>query len=80
MFQKHRHFNIRFDIISAPPGRHIILTLTGAGTEGFTVQRCRVTRVDGQGLLLEGYHRAARVLQNEFEWIGSHAMVSATNK
>ena len=46
------------------------------GTEGFTMQGCRVTRVDGQGLLLDGYHRGARVLQNEFEWIGSHAMVS----
>jgi hypothetical protein len=37
---------------------------------------CLVTRVDGQGLLLEGYHRAAVVLENEFEWIGSHAMVA----
>ena len=40
------------------------------------MQDCRVTRADGQGLLLEGYHREARILRNDFEWIGSHAMVS----
>jgi hypothetical protein len=50
--------------------------IVAKGTEGFTMEGCRVTRVDGQGLLLEGYHRGARVLRNEFEWIGSHAMVS----
>ena len=46
------------------------------GTEGFTMSSCKVTRVDGQGLLLKGYHRDARILRNDFEWIGSHAMVS----
>ena len=46
------------------------------GTEDFTMQACLVTRVDGQGLLLEGYHRNAKILRNDFEWIGSHAMVS----
>jgi hypothetical protein len=46
------------------------------GTEGFTLQGCRITRVDGQGVLLEGYHRHARIILNDFEWIGSHAMVS----
>jgi hypothetical protein len=46
------------------------------GTEGFTLKRCLVTRADGQGVLLAGYHRGATLLQNEFEWIGSHAMVA----
>ena len=41
------------------------------GTEGFTMQDCLVTRADGQGLLLEGYHRDARILENDFEWIGA---------
>lgn len=41
------------------------------GTEGFTMQGCLVTRADGQGLLLEGYHRDARILENDFEWIGA---------
>jgi hypothetical protein len=50
--------------------------IVAKGTEGLTMQGCRVTRVDGQGLLLDGYHRGARILQNDFEWIGSHAMVS----
>ena len=46
------------------------------GTEGFAMEDCLVTRADGQGLLLEGYQRDARILRNDFEWIGSHAMVS----
>ena len=40
------------------------------------MEACQITRADGQGLLLEGYHRDARILRNDFEWIGSHAMVS----
>jgi hypothetical protein len=40
------------------------------------MQDCLITRVDGQGLLLEGYHRDTVILGNEFEWIGSHAMVA----
>lgn len=40
------------------------------------MEGCKITRADGQGLLLEGYHRDARILRNDFEWIGSHAMVS----
>ena len=39
------------------------------GTEGFTFDNNLVTRVDGQGLLLEGYHRDARILRNDFEWM-----------
>ena len=46
------------------------------GTEGFLMKGCLVTRVDGQGVLLEGYHRDAVLLRNEFEFVGSHAMVS----
>jgi hypothetical protein len=56
------------------------LVHTGAviatGTEAFTMQGCLITRADGQGLLLEGYHRGARILENHFDWIGSHALVS----
>ena len=44
------------------------------GTANFTMQGCKVTRADGQGVLLEGYHRNASLVRNEFEWIGSHAM------
>ena len=29
------------------------------GTEGFSLEDCLITRVDGQGVLLEGYHRNA---------------------
>jgi hypothetical protein len=50
--------------------------VVAAGTVGFTMQGCLVTRVDGQGLLLEGYHRGTTIRENEFEWIGSHAMVA----
>ena len=50
--------------------------VVATGTEGFTMEACQITRADGQGLLLEGYHRDARILRNDFEWIGSHAMVS----
>ena len=51
-------------------------TVVAKGTEGFLMKGCLVTRADGQGVLLEGCHRDAVLLQNEFELIGSHAMVS----
>jgi hypothetical protein len=50
--------------------------VVATGTAGFTMQGCLVTRADGQGLLLDGYHRDTAILENEFEWIGSHAMVA----
>ena len=50
--------------------------VVAVGTEGFSMSGCVVTRADGQGVLLEGYHRNASLLNNDFEFVGSHAMVS----
>ena len=46
------------------------------GTEGVTVDGCRISRVDGQGILFDGYTRAAAVLRSELDKIGSHAIVT----
>ena len=45
------------------------------GTQGLLVERCNFTRVDGQAVLLEGYHRDAVLRRNDMELIGSHAIV-----
>ena len=37
--------------------------IVAEGTVGLLVQGCNITRVDGQGLLLEGYHRGAQLLR-----------------
>ena len=46
------------------------------GTEGVTIDGCRISRVDGQGILFDGYTRAAAVLRSELDKIGSHAIVT----
>jgi hypothetical protein len=46
------------------------------GTVNFTLADCMMTRVDGQGVLLEGYNRNSSVLRNTMEYIGSHAIVT----
>ena len=52
-----------------------IFRLQAHGTEGLRVEGCRLTRVDGQGILLDGYHRAASLRRNHIELTGSHAIV-----
>ena len=46
------------------------------GTQGLSVARCLFARLDGSGVLLEGYHRNASVSQNEFVEIGDSAIVA----
>lgn len=45
------------------------------GTEGLTIRGCEITRVDGQGILLDGYHRNATIAGNDMSVVGSHAIV-----
>ena len=45
------------------------------GTKGLSIENCVVTRVDGQAILLDGYHRGASVVQNDIELTGSHGVV-----
>jgi hypothetical protein len=45
------------------------------GTEGFAVQNCHICRVDGQGLVLDGYTRGASILHSTLNKIGSHGIV-----
>eukprot|EP00038_Savillea_parva_P030806 m.80385 g.80385 ORF g.80385 m.80385 type:complete len:429 (-) comp9351_c1_seq2:175-1461(-) len=45
------------------------------GTTTFTFDTCRFVRLDGNGVLLTGYHRHATIRDCEFAWIGGSAMV-----
>ena len=65
-------------ILSALGHRGLVhsAAVVAKGTEGFSLEDCLITRVDGQGVLLEGYHRNASLKGNDMEWIGSHAIVS----
>jgi len=46
------------------------------GTENLSIQGCLFQRLDGNGLVLSGYHRNASILKNEFAWIGDSPMVA----
>jgi hypothetical protein len=46
------------------------------GTVNFSLADCLVTRVDGQGVLLQGYNRNGSLLRNTIEYVGSHAIVT----
>jgi hypothetical protein len=46
------------------------------GTESMAVDGCHISRVDGQGILLDGYTRAAAIVRSELDKIGSHAIIT----
>eukprot|EP01006_Ploeotia_vitrea_P012578 TRINITY_DN33261_c0_g1_i1.p1 TRINITY_DN33261_c0_g1~~TRINITY_DN33261_c0_g1_i1.p1 ORF type:complete len:529 (-),score=47.31 TRINITY_DN33261_c0_g1_i1:125-1711(-) len=46
------------------------------GTENMSIKNCTFTRLDGNGIMVLGYHRGLVIAGNEFEWIGESAMAS----
>ena len=44
------------------------------GTEGLSISGCMFERLDGNGLMLSGYHRGARVTDSHFAWTGGTAV------
>eukprot|EP01114_Cavostelium_apophysatum_P013942 TRINITY_DN3485_c0_g1_i1.p1 TRINITY_DN3485_c0_g1~~TRINITY_DN3485_c0_g1_i1.p1 ORF type:complete len:916 (-),score=185.26 TRINITY_DN3485_c0_g1_i1:40-2787(-) len=46
------------------------------GTENLNIFGNLFLRLDGNALLLSGYHRGATITNNEFNWIGDSAMVA----
>eukprot|EP00666_Eupelagonemidae_sp_cell4sb_P011584 gene11584-23135_t len=57
-----------------PPGGDWALQRSGAvlaeGTEGFTIDGCLITRVDGNGVFLSNYNRNATISNNEMSGQG----------
>jgi hypothetical protein len=46
------------------------------GTEELAVRNCEFERLDGNALILSGYHRAASILSSNFAWTGGSAIVA----
>lgn len=44
------------------------------GTVRLTVAKCQFERLDGNGLMLSGFHRNATLSHNDFAWTGGTAM------
>lgn len=63
-----------------PSGGDWAIQRTGAivleGSEGFVLDSCFVTRIDGNGVFLNGYNRNASIRNNEFGWVGASAIAS----
>jgi hypothetical protein len=43
------------------------------GTEGLTIEGCEMERLDGNGVMLSGYHRNATLRNNHIAWTGGTA-------
>jgi hypothetical protein len=46
------------------------------GTESVTIDECEFTRIDGNGISINGYQRGLRITRNDFSWVGDSAMAS----
>jgi hypothetical protein len=44
------------------------------GTENVVIQGCVFERLDGNGIIVSGYNRNAKITNNEFVWIGDTAI------
>ena len=45
------------------------------GTEGFTIHRCNLTRLDGNAIVVSGYNRDTNISHNSISWIGDNGIV-----
>ena len=65
---------------SLPSGGDWALQRSGAvtleGTEGFTIKDSLFERIDGNGVMLNGYNRNATIASNEFAWVGATCVAS----
>jgi hypothetical protein len=63
-----------------PSGGDWALQRSGAitleGTEDFTVSNSLFEKIDGNGVMLNGYNRNATVVGNEFAWVGATCVAS----
>ena len=50
--------------------------ITMEGSEYITIESNLFTRLDGNGISINGYNRYNLILSNDFEWIGESAMAS----
>ena len=50
--------------------------MTMEGTEHVAISDCEFTRLDGNGISINGYHRDLRIDHNDFSWIGDSAMAA----
>ena len=41
-----------------------------------TIDQCELTRIDGNGISINGYQRGLRITRNDFSWVGDSAMAS----
>ena len=46
------------------------------GTEDLTIAGCRFERLDGNGLMLSGYHRRASIVDSHWAWTGGTAIAA----
>lgn len=46
------------------------------GAVNVTVDRCQLTRCDGNGIFIGGYARDVRITRNDFNWLGESAMAA----
>ena len=46
------------------------------GTTGLTIAGCQFERLDGNALMLSGYHRGAAVTDSHFSWTGGTAIAA----
>lgn len=49
------------------------------GTVGLLIEDCVFSRLDGNAVMLSGYHRNATIQRNEFVWLGSTAIAQWGN-
>eukprot|EP01052_Picozoa_sp_SAG31_P002051 SAG31_NODE_69_length_28130_cov_15.318219_4_plen_227_part_00 len=45
------------------------------GTERVTIEKCNLTRLDGNGIVVSGYNRAATISHSTISWIGDNGIV-----
>eukprot|EP00035_Acanthoeca_spectabilis_P019901 m.430160 g.430160 ORF g.430160 m.430160 type:complete len:990 (+) comp17121_c0_seq1:2833-5802(+) len=46
------------------------------GTTGLSVDSCQFERLDGNGIMLSGFHRAAAITNSHFAWTGGSAIAA----
>ena len=47
--------------------------VTIEGAEAISIDRCQLTRVDGNGIFLGGYTRDVSITRSDFNWLGGSA-------
>lgn len=66
-----------------PSGGDWALERTGAvfvqRSEGFTIEGCIFTRVDGNAVMISAYNRGLQIVNSEFAWIGDNTIAQWGN-